>query len=183
MKIAVYCGSDFGNNPIYAKAAAELGTWIGESGYTLVYGGGDTGLMGTVAKEAYNLGCQVIGVIPGNVDFIKDRPQPYVTELFTTHNMSDRKEKMLELADVFIALPGGIGTLDEISEAITLTKIGVFKKPCILFNRGDFYEPLQKMFAEMEQADFLWAESMRHVLFSDNCAEIEAFVQNYFTLT
>ncbi len=180
MKIAVYCGSDFGTSPAYAEAAIELGRWIGESGNSLIYGGGESGLMGAVAKEVYNLGREVVGVVPGNVAFIKDRPQPYVTELIVTRNMSDRKEKMLELADVFIALPGGIGTLDEISEAITLTKIGVFNKPCIMFDRNGFYEPLHKMFDEMEEAGFFSKESKSHILFSDDVNEIGRFVEEYF---
>lgn len=93
MKIAVYCGSDFGNNEEYAKAARELGQWIGKSKHTLVYGGGESGLMGAVAKEVHAEGSEVIGVIPGNVEFIKSRPQPYVTKLITTTNMSERKQK------------------------------------------------------------------------------------------
>jgi hypothetical protein len=115
--------------------------------------------------------------VPGNVDFIKDRPQPYVTELITTVNMSERKQKMLELADAFIALPGGIGTLDEISEAITLTKIGVFDKKCVLFNHNGFYEPFKKMMDEMENAGFLRPENMRHVLFSGEVDEIDRFFE------
>ena len=180
MRIAVYCGSDFGNCPAYTQAATELGRWIGKSGHTLVYGGGESGLMGAVAKEVYDSGCKVIGVVPGNVEFIKERPQPYVTELIITANMSERKQKMLDLADAFIALPGGIGTLDEISEAITLTKIGVFDKSCILFNRNDFYEPLKRMLTEMEKAGFLWEESMKHVLFSDDMGEIEVFLEDRY---
>ena len=133
MRIAVYCGSGFGNTPDYIEGAKRLGRWIGEHKHTLVYGGGESGLMGVIAREVHEAGCPVIGVVPGDVSFIKDRPQPYVTELITARNMSDRKEKMLELADAFVALPGGIGTLDEMSEAITLTKIGVFDKKCILF--------------------------------------------------
>ena len=179
MNIAVYCGSDFGNQEAYKEAAVELGKWIGKNNHTLVYGGGESGLMGAVAKEVYEAGSAVIGVIPGNVEFIMARPQPYVTKLITAANMSERKQKMLELADVFLALPGGIGTLDEISEAITLTKIGVFKKPCILFNRNGFYEPLKTMFAQMEQAGFWWKEYMRHVLFSDDLDEIDAFIRTW----
>lgn len=176
MKIAVYCGSDSGNNPEFTEAAKELGRWIGERGNTLVYGAGNAGLMGTIAGAVHDFGCEIIGVIPGDVDFIKNRPQPYVSELITTKNMSERKEKMLELADVFIALPGGTGTLDEISEAITLTKIGVFNKPCILFNRNGFYNSLKQLFDEMESAGFLTKEGMRHVLFSDNVEEIEKYI-------
>lgn len=182
MKIAVYCGSDFGNNEEYAKAASELGQWIGKSKHTLVYGGGESGLMGAVAKEVHAADSEVIGVIPGNVEFIKSRPQPYVTKLITTTNMSERKQKMLDLADVFIALPGGIGTLDEISEAITLTKIGVFQKPCVLFNRNSFYAPLKTMFEQMEQEGFWWKESMRHVLFSDHMDEIAVFIDKFYSV-
>lgn len=176
MNIAVYCGSDFGTNPAFRSAAEELGRWIGKGSHTLVYGGGESGLMGVVAKEAYDAGCKVIGVLPGNVDFIKGRPQPYVTESIVTSNMSERKQKMLELADAYVALPGGVGTLDEISEVITLTKIGVFDKKSILFNREGFYEPLRKMLEEMEKAGFLLKESMQHVLFSDKLEEIEGFL-------
>ena len=165
MNIAVYCGSDFGNQDVYKRAATELGKWIGKNNHTLVYGGGESGLMGAVAKEVHEAGSTVIGVIPGNVEFIKARPQ--------------RKQQMMELADVFLALPGGIGTLDEISEVITLTKIGVFQKPCILFNRNSFYEPLKTMFTQMEQAGFWWKESMRHVLFSDDLEEISAFIETW----
>ena len=83
MKIAVYCGSDFGKGDIYKEAASELGRWIGANHHTLIYGGGEAGLMGTVAREVFEAGQQVIGVIPGNVEFIKNRPQPYVTNLIT----------------------------------------------------------------------------------------------------
>ena len=179
MNIAVYCGSDFGNQDVYKRAATELGKWIGKNNHTLVYGGGESGLMGAVAKEVHEAGSTVIGVIPGNVEFIKARPQPYVTKLITAENMSERKQQMMELADVFLALPGGIGTLDEISEVITLTKIGVFQKPCILFNRNSFYEPLRTMFTQMEQAGFWWKESMRHVLFSDDLEETSAFIETW----
>jgi hypothetical protein len=177
MKIAVYCGSDFGNNSEYVKAAEELGRWIGACGHTLVYGGGESGLMGAVAREVHSAGQVVIGVVPDNVDFIKGRPQSYVTELIAAPNMSERKRKMLEIADVFIALPGGIGTLDEIAEAITLTKIGVFDKKCVLFNRDGYYEPLRGMFLEMERVGFVKNEEMRHVLFSDEMEMISEFIK------
>jgi len=179
MNIAVYCGSDFGNDLAYTDIAREIGKWIADNNNTLVYGGGESGLMGIVAKEVYAAGCEVIGVIPGDVDFIKGRPQPYVTKLITTADMSDRKKKMLELADVFIALPGGIGTLDEISEAITLTKIGVFRKPCVMINKNAFYNPFKDMLDSMEQAGFLRKESMEHVLFSDDIQMIDEFINEF----
>lgn len=177
MKIAVYCGSGFGNDPEFAEGAKRLGRWIAEHNHTLVYGGGEFGLMGVVASEVHKAGCPVIGVVPGDVDFIKDRPQPYVTELITARNMSARKEKMLELADAFIALPGGIGTLDEMSEVITLTKIGVFDKKCILFNQNGFYDPLKSMLQDMMNSGFIEAGSLSHVLFSAGFEEIEEFIE------
>jgi len=178
MKIAVYCGSGFGNRPEFADAARELGRWMGSNGHTLVYGGGEAGLMGTIAKEVHDAGQEVIGVIPGNVEFIKSRPQPYVTKLITTENMSERKQTMLEIADAFIALPGGIGTLDEITEVITLTRIGVFDKKSVLFNRNNFYEPLRQMFVDMEVAGLIPENGMRHVLFSDDTDAIGDFINN-----
>lgn len=177
MKIAVYCGSGFGNNPVYGEAAVELGRWIGAKGHTLVYGGGDTGLMGIVAKEVHDSGRPVIGVVPSDVEFIASRPQPYCSEVIFTKDMSERKRKMSELADVFVALPGGIGTLDEISEVITLTKIGVFSKPSILFNKNGFYEAFKSLIATMEDSGFLLGEEMNHVLFASNVDEIEAFIK------
>lgn len=179
MKIAVYCASVFGGNREYVKAARELGEWIGKSKHTLVYGGGESGLMGVVAEEVYAAGNEVIGVVPGNVEFINSRPQPYTTKLITTMDMSERKQKMVELADAFIALPGGIGTLDEISEAIVLTKISELQKPCILFNRNNFYTPLQELLKKMDQAGFLWGDHIEHVLFSDHLNEIEPFIDKY----
>lgn len=179
MKIAVYCGSGFGNDGAYETAARRLGRWIGSQGHTLIYGGGEAGLMGAVAQEAHQLGSRVIGVLPGNVPFICERPQPYCTEVLTMPHMAARKERMLELADAFIALPGGIGTLDEISEAVTLTKIGVFRKPAVLFNTDGFYEPFRAMMTGMEQAAFLAPGDLQHVLYSDDVNEIGAFLAPY----
>lgn len=176
MKIAVYCGSGYGNDQAYTEGAKRLGRWIGEKKHTLVYGGGEAGLMGVVAREVYEAGCPVVGVIPGDVEFIKSRPQPYVTELIEARNMSERKEKMLEIADVFIALPGGIGTLDEMTEAITLTKIGVWDKKCILFNQKGFYDSFRKVIDDMVAAGFIKSHGMRHVLFSADVEKIEEFI-------
>lgn len=176
MNIAVYCGSGFGTGDAWREAAVRLGCWIGSQGHTLVYGGGDSGLMGLVAQAAYEGGSRVIGVLPGNVPFICERPQPWCTEVITMETMASRKQRMLDLADAYIALPGGIGTLDEISEAITLTKIGVCDKPSVMFNTKGFYEPFRKQLAQMEEAGFIAPGSMKHVLFSDEVEEIARFI-------
>lgn len=178
MTIAVYCGSGMGNNMCFQKAAEDLGRWIGKTGYSLVYGGGEAGLMGIIAKNAKENGARVTGVVPSDVEFIRARPQPYCDEVVFTKNMSERKQKMLELADCFIALPGGIGTVDEISEVITLTKIGVMNKKSILFNTNGFYEPFKSLLSQMCAADFLKEAELSHVLFSDNLQEIGHFIDS-----
>ena len=178
MKIAVYCGAECGKNQSYLDAATETGRWIASKKHTLIYGGGNTGLMGTVAKEVFSAGCEVIAVIPQNVEFIASRLQPFATKIIKTVDMSERKHKMLEEADAFIALPGGIGTLDEISEVMTLTKIGVFNKKSVLFNKDGFYEPLKNLFQKMIDSAFMTNENLSHVIFAKNTAEIENFLQN-----
>ncbi len=165
-----------GNNQAFQKAAEELGRWLGSSGHNLVYGGGESGLMGIVAKNAKAAGAKVTGVVPCDVDFIRSRPQPYCDETLFTATMSERKQKMLELADCFIALPGGIGTIDEISEVITLTKIGVFSKKSILFNTAGFYDSFRSLLNQMCASGFLKSEELTHVLFSDNLQEIGQFL-------
>ena len=177
MKIAVYCGSGNGNNPSYIEAARELGEWIGKNGHSLVYGGGESGLMGEVSKAAKENGAYVTGVIPFDVAFIANRPQPYCDEVIKTKNMSERKAKMLELSDAFVALPGGIGTLDEISEAVTLTKIGVQNKKSIFFNKDGFYEPLKKMFQKMIESEFMKNEDIEKVCFAEKVEQIEEFLK------
>lgn len=176
MKIAVYCGSGFGNEPAYMEAAREVGQLIGNNGHSLVYGGGGDGLMGEVAKTASGLGAHVTGVVPGDVAFIADRPQLYCNRVIKAKNMSERKAVMLELADAFIALPGGMGTLDEISEAITLTKIGVMNKKSVFFNKNGFYDPLKNMFQTMMDAGFMKQEDLRLVCFAETASQIADFL-------
>lgn len=177
MKIAVYCGSGIGNNPNFVSKTEKLGKWIRENGHSLIYGGGDEGLMGCIAKEVFKGGNEVIGVLPGDIGFICSRPQPYCTKVIVAKNMNERKQEMLDLADAFIALPGGIGTLDEMSEAITLTKIGKFNKKCILYDVDSFYSTFKLVLDTMITNEFLRKEECEHVLFSDNIDEIESFLQ------
>ena len=176
MNIAVYCGSKNSRESIM-KCAVSVGEWIAEKKHTLVYGGGDAGLMGAAAKAAFDGGAEVIGVIPANVEFIARRPQPYVTELIKAKDMADRKKTMLERADAFIALPGGIGTLDEISEVIDLNLIGDIHKKCVYFNQDGFYEPVKALYNEMAAAGLFDWNNMKFLLFSDDIAEIEAFLE------
>lgn len=177
MNIAVYCGSSFGNDEKYRLSAEKLGAWIGEHGHTLIYGGGDAGLMGEVAKSAFSQGCKVIGVLPGNVEFICSRPQPYCTQVIRTADMATRKQKMLELADVYVALPGGIGTMDEITEAITMIRIGTYAKKAVFFNTDGYYESFRQMMQQMMNAGFLAGDAGKDVLFSEDPEEIGSFME------
>lgn len=178
MKITVYCGASLGTNPLYQEAAQVLGRWIGEKGHTLVYGGGHVGLMGVLADTVLACGGQVIGVIP---QFLKEREiaHPELTELITVPDMPHRKRTMIDLGQAFIALPGGPGSLEEISEVISWARIGQNDKPCILLNTANYYDPLRQMFDKMVQEGFLSQTDREQTLFSSDLFEIEQFIKNY----
>jgi uncharacterized protein (TIGR00730 family) len=139
--VAVYCGSSPGALPEYARAAAELGRELGERGLTLVYGGATVGLMGQVADAAIAAGGCAVGVIP---EFFhgKGLSHANLAELHVVETMHQRKALMAELSDAFVALPGGVGTLEELFEAITWTQIGIHRKPCGLLNVAGYYDKL-----------------------------------------
>ena len=141
MNITVYCGSALGTNPHFEQAARELGTWIGSNGHSLVYGGSSVGIMGIVSGAALACGGTVIGVEPRF--FIEAGvAQHDLTELIVVETMSERKAKMVELGDAFIALPGATGTLEEISEIMSRVRLGISHEPCMLLNIDGFYNQL-----------------------------------------
>ena len=142
MNITVYLGANEGNDPSLRKAVRELGTWIGESGNRLVYGGSKSGLMGEIAESVLQAGGEVTGVEP---QFFIDMEYQYdaITELIVTKDMSERKTKMIELGDVFIAFPGGTGTLEEISEVMSKVSLKHLDAPCILYNLNGYYDSLK----------------------------------------
>jgi len=139
--LCVYCGSSFGVSDAYAAAATELGTLCARRGITIVYGGGGVGLMGLLADAALAAGGRVIGVIPYAM-VAEERGHRGLTELIPVNTMHERKARMAELADAFVALPGGIGTLEEVIEAYTWLQLGLQIKPVALLNVGGFYDPL-----------------------------------------
>ena len=175
MNIAVYCGSSAGNNEKYIEAAKQLGKWIGESGNTLVYGGANKGLMGAVADSALDNGGKVIGVLP-DVPLIQARKHTGLTECINTSSMAERKSKMIELADAFIALPGGIGTLDVITEVLSLSSLDVVSDSIILFNTEGYYEPFRTVIRNIVESGFGRKEYFDGVLFSDDIEEIAGFL-------
>ncbi|MFJ7669702.1 TIGR00730 family Rossman fold protein [Lysinibacillus sp. NPDC097195] len=157
MRIAVYCGSGLGNNPIYAEQATELGTVLAQNGHGVVYGGSKMGLMGKVADATLAAGGDVIGVMPTHLQK-QESVHASLTEIHFVESMHVRKAKMVELADAFIALPGGGGTMDEYFEVFTWAQIGLHAKPVILFNINGFYDTLLQHFTRMLEEGFIRAD-------------------------
>ena len=152
--ICVYCASGPGNNPAFAEAAKRFGRILAENGIRLIYGGGAVGLMGTLADAVLDHGGAVTGVIP---DFLMNREHMLgrVQERIITRDMHERKRVMFERADAFVALPGGIGTLEELVEQLTWAQLGRHKKPILILNVGRFWDPLCALLDHMEKLEFI----------------------------
>jgi len=152
--VCVYCGSGAGQNPAFAKAAHALGKTLAAAGVGLVYGGGDLGLMGIVARAVLAHGGHVTGIIPG---FLSAREHMLIEaqELIVVDDMHQRKHLMFEKSDAFVALPGGIGTLEEFVEQLTWTQLGRHKKPIVLVNIDRFWDPLLDLFDKMTGQGFI----------------------------
>ena len=140
-RVCVFCGSSPGGDDDYAILATELGHLLANRGIELVYGGGDVGLMGTVADAVMDAGGRVTGVIPSGL-FSKEVAHRAISNLVEVDSMHERKARMYELADGFIALPGGLGTLEELAEASTWTQLGIHRKPVVLLDRDGFWDGL-----------------------------------------
>ncbi len=152
--LCVFCGSSPGRRPEYAAVAARTGELIARRGLTLVYGGGRVGLMGALADAALAAGGRVVGVIPQR---LIDRAVGHagLSQLHVVRTMSERKLLMGDLSDAFLALPGGIGTMDELFEAWTWTQLGLHSKPCALLNQDGYYDPLLEFLERSVSEGFL----------------------------
>jgi uncharacterized protein (TIGR00730 family) len=152
--ICVYCGSGPGTNPRFVEAAIALGKALAENGIRLVYGGGSIGLMGAIATSVLDHGGTVTGIIP---DFLTSREHALtrVQEMIVTPDMHQRKRLMFERSDAFVALPGGIGTLEELVEQLTWQQLGRHAKPVLLANIDGFWEPLLALFKHMRATEFI----------------------------
>jgi uncharacterized protein (TIGR00730 family) len=152
--VAVYCGSSLGTSPAYARAAQEMGTELATRGLTTIYGGGDVGLMGVLADAALAQGGCVIGVIPrALVDL--EVAHAGLTELVVVESMHARKAVIAERADAFVALPGGLGTLEEFCEALTWSQLGLHRNPMGLLNTDGFYDPFIELMDRMTGEGFI----------------------------
>ncbi|WP_371286878.1 TIGR00730 family Rossman fold protein [Dorea sp.] len=172
MNITVYLGANEGNDPFLKETVRELGAWIGTNGNTLVYGGSKSGLMGELAESVLQAGGKVIGVEPQffiDAGFVYDE----ITELITTKDMSERKAKMIELGDVFIAFPGGTGTLEEITEVMSKVSLKHLDAPCILYNLNGYYDSLKQLLEHMIEMDLSSAEKQEGIYFAEDLEEIQ----------
>ncbi|SEW34371.1 LOG family protein [Chitinophaga arvensicola] len=177
-RIAVYCGSSAGHNPVYMEQALQLGTALAKKNLTVVYGGARVGLMGAVADGALNAGGKAIGVLP---HFLQQKELAHagLTELILVDTMHERKTKMNELCDGVIALPGGFGTMEELFEMLTWGQLGLHRKPIGLLNTDGFYDDLISLARNMSEKGFLTAENRDMLLHSDNIDELLSKLENY----
>lgn len=177
MNITVYCGSNFGDNPHFEEAARNLGAWIARAGHTLVYGGSSVGLMGAVSRAAIEGGAPVIGVEPAF--FIEAGvAQHDLTELFVCDTMGERKAKMIELGDAFVAFPGGTGTLEEIAEVMSMASLWQLDAPCILYNLNGYYDSLKALLNEMICKGLSSAQRQAGIHFAADLAQIRALLES-----
>ena len=169
--ITVFCGARQGNVPVFTSAAQQLGQLAAEHSITIVYGGGRVGLMGVIADAALRAGGHVIGVIP---EFLREREllHPNLTEVVIVDNLYQRKEKMLELADAFVTLPGGIGTLDEFFEVVSLNQLKQLNKPNYLVSCDDYFAPLLSALSAVIDASFADPQALSSITVVDSPAKV-----------
>ena len=176
MNIVVYLGARTGKNPLFREKARELGAWIAEQRHRLVYGGSAIGLMGALADAALSNGGEVTGVEPR---FFVDAVLQHqgVQDLIVVETMQERKQKMISLGDAFIAFPGGTGTLEEISEIISMTCLGLTDKPCIIYNINGYYKILADYLDQMVAEGFMTPENRGKIFFAEGTADLESILR------
>ncbi len=169
-RVAVFCGSAFGNNPAFRAEATALGAAIAKAGLVLVYGGASRGLMGAVADAALTGGAEVIGVLPDALNG-REIGHTELTSLEIVPTMHDRKARIHELSDAFIVLPGGFGTFEELLETITWAQIGLHAKPCILINTANYWNGLLVFLDTAVAAGFIEARNRQLLRVAANAAD------------
>ena len=177
MNIAVYCAASQ-SSLSFAEKTEELGLWIANMNHTLVYGGGNTGLMGIIATSVMKSGGEVIGVMP---QFFVEREiaKKDITKLHIVETMSERKNKMIELSEAYIALPGGPGTLEEIVEVVSWVRVGQTNGICIFYNMEGYYDHLESFFNYMVTTNLLSKKDRKQIYFVKSLEEIEKLIENY----
>lgn len=177
-RICVFCGSNSGIDPIYLETAEKVGKFLVAENIELVYGGGRVGLMGKVADTVMENGGKVIGVIPHDLSQ-KEIAHQNLTELHVVDSMHQRKAMMAELADGFIALPGGVGTFEEFCEIVTWAQLGIHTKPCALMNIGGFYDAFIAMFDHSMNQGFIRPQHRALVLVESEIGKLYQLMKEY----
>jgi uncharacterized protein (TIGR00730 family) len=176
--LCVYCGSNPGKHPEYVESARAFGMAMARRGIALVYGGGKVGLMGTVADAVLAAGGKAIGVIPRQL-VEREVAHPGLTEMHVVETMHQRKTRMYELSDAFVALPGGFGTMDEMFEMLTWAQLGLHRYPCAFFNVRDYYASLRGMMDHMVSESFVRAEQRESIWFGDDVTQLFDWMSHY----
>ena len=174
--ICVYCGSGPGTDPAYIEAARVFGAILAQNGIGLVYGGGGVGIMGAIAHSVHDHGGEVTGIIPKFL-MSRERALHGTHELIVTHDLHERKRKMFEMADAFVALPGGVGTLEELVEQLTWVQLGRHRKPVLLANINNFWQPLCALFEHMKKLEFIRGDLDFDLLVADTVGDILPMLQ------
>lgn len=178
-RICVFCGSNTGNNPIYIEQAKQLGTTLAKHNISLIYGGTTIGLMGAIADAALAAGGKVIGIIPQRLADKPNMAHPNLTDLHIVESMHQRKAKMAELADGFIALPGGLGTFEELFEMLTWSQLDFHKKSCAVLNINGFYDKLTDFLDSVIAAQFMKPEHRQLLISESDPEQLLEKMQNY----
>lgn len=177
-RIGVFCGSSSGSRPEYRAETWALGEALVQRGLTLVYGGGNVGLMGVLADAVMEMGGEVIGVIPDAL-MRKEVGHTGITDLRVVHSMHERKALMSDLADAFIALPGGLGTFEEFFEIVTWAQLGIHQKPCGLLNIQGYYDRLLDLIHHAVDEEFLKPQHAKLVCASDSVEDLFAQLETF----
>jgi len=180
--ICVFCGSSTGKNEINKSQTRSFGHLISQENLTLVYGGGRVGLMGILADAVIEKGGKSIGVIPQSIVDL-EIAHDQLTELIVVNSMSERKEKMAELADAFVALPGGFGTLDELAEVLTYNQLRIIDKPVGILNINGYFDPLIKFFDHAVEEKYVREEHRNNIFISEDAGELLTMLKNYQPVT
>lgn len=178
MNIAIYCGSSFGNEKTYKNKAIEVINFLSKQNVSIVYGGSKSGLMGTISNTALSLNMKVIGVITNKLAQ-KEIENKSISKIYKVKNIRKRKAKIEELSDAFIALPGGFGTLEEISEVFTSIQIGTHTKPCALYNLDGYYDKLLEFLKSCVENGFINKDHVDALIISDDIEYIYKAFEKY----
>ena len=176
--ICVYAGSAPGTKEVFTNKAIELGNAIADNNYSMVYGGGSNGLMGVVANAALSKGTEVVGIITEQLDEIEVGHKG-LTKLEVVSSMHLRKARMAELSDAIISLPGGVGTWEELFEALAWNQLGFYSKPIVLFNVDEYYSPLYQFSEDAVKNGFLPKSTFEELFISEDLKEIFDFISNF----